>query len=212
MGQMGFFDIATRYAELDAKNAPLPPQTESVEAEAITEPEALALAGPPLETAPGPAEKLPPEAESPLASAPQIAAAPEPPPAPAAPAAAPLPEPPATPSAATPAPPAASLPAPSETPAPQVAALPPATAPAGPYLVQLAALKSQDDARPAWGRLQKAHTVLLSERDLAIQEIDLGERGIFYRVQAGYFPGRASALELCTALKTRGQDCLVVER
>ncbi len=38
---------------------PLPPQTESVEAEAITEPEALALAGPPLETAPGPAEKLP---------------------------------------------------------------------------------------------------------------------------------------------------------
>ncbi len=70
-----------------------PPQTESVEAEAITEPEALALAGPPLETAPGPAEKLSPEAESPLASAPQIAAAPEPPPALAAPAAAPLPEP-----------------------------------------------------------------------------------------------------------------------
>ncbi len=171
---------------------PLPPQTESVEAEAITEPEALAqakerilariwwlyadlktyrenpsrrrrrelhrrfdnifttrtdfatlarpLAGPPLETAPGPAEKLLPEAESPLVSAPQRAAAPEPPPAPAAPAAAPLPEPPAalfaaTP-AATPAPPAASLPAPSETPAPQVAALPPATAPAGPYVAR----------------------------------------------------------------------------
>ncbi len=31
-----------------------------MEAEAITEPEALALAGPPLETAPGPAKKLPP--------------------------------------------------------------------------------------------------------------------------------------------------------
>ncbi len=201
---------------LPPPETPLPPQTESVEAEAITEPEALALAGPPLETAPGPAEKLPPEAESPLASAPQIAAAPEPPPAPAAPAAAPLPEPPAAPfaatPAATPAPPAASLPAPSETPAPQVAALPPATAPAGPYVVQLAALKSQDGARPAWGRLQKAHTALLSERELAIQEIDLGARGIFYRVQAGYFPDRASALELCTALKARGQDCLVVKR
>ena len=53
---------------------------------------------------------------------------------------------------------------------------------------------------------------LLSERELAIQEIDLGARGIFYRVQAGYFPDRASALELCTALKARGQDCLVVKR
>ncbi len=82
----------------------------------------------------------------------------------------------------------------------------------GLYVVQLAALKSQDGARPAWRRLQKAHPALLSERELAIQEIDLGERGIFYRVQAGYFPDRASALELCTALKARGQDCLVVKR
>ena len=172
---------------LPPPETPLPPQTESVEAEAITEPEALAPAGPPPETAPGPAEKMPPEAESPLARAPQIAAA-------------------------TPAPPAASLPAPSETPAPQVAALPLATVPAGPYVVQLAALKSQDGVRLAWGRLQKAHTALLSERELAIQEIDLGARGIFYRVQAGYFPDRASALELCTALKARGQDCLVVKR
>ncbi len=48
--------------------------------------------------------------------------------------------------------------------------------------------------------------------ELAIREIDLGARGIFYRVQAGYFPDRASALELCTALKARGQDCLVVKR
>jgi len=127
---------------LPPPETPLPPQTESVEAEAITDPEALAPAGP----------------------------------------------------------------------APQIAASPPATAPDGPYVVQLAALKSQDGARPAWGRLQKAHPALLSERELAIQEIDLGERGIFYRVQAGYFPDRASALELCTALKARGQDCLVVKR
>ncbi len=118
--------------------------------------------------------------------------------------------------------PAASLPTPSEAPAPpvatppvatsQLAALPPATAPAGAYLIQLAALKSGDDARSAWGRLQKAHPALLGEPELAIQEVDLGERGIFYRIQAGYFPDRASALELCNALKARGQDCLVVKR
>ncbi len=187
-----------------------PPQTESVEAEAITELETLALAGLPLETAPGPGMEAP-EGVSPLASAPQIAAAPERPPAFAVPVAVPPPEPPATLSAATSAPPAASLPAPSETPTTQVAALPAATTPAGPYVVQLAALRSQDGARPAWERLQKAHAALLSERELAIQEIDLGDRGIFYRVQAGYFSDRANAIELCTALKARGQDCLVIK-
>ncbi len=211
-------DVVPDYANpqverlLPSPETPPPAQTESVEAEAIIEPEALVLAGPPPETASDPAGILHPEAVSPLASAPQTAASAEPPPASAAPGAALLPEPPAAQLAATPAPPAASLPAPSESPAPQVAALPLATAPAGPYVVQLAALKSQDGARPAWGRLQKAHSALLGERELATQEIDLGERGILYRVQAGYFPDRASALELCTALKARGQDCLVVKR
>ncbi len=33
----------------------------------------------------------------------------------------------------------------------------------GPYVVQLAALKSQDGARPAWGRLQKAHTAAIDK-------------------------------------------------
>ncbi len=166
----------------------LPPRTEIVETEATTEPEVLALAGPPLETVPGPAKNLLPEAESPLASAP------EPPPVSTVQVAAPLTEPPAAPLAH------------------QVAILPATTDPVRPYVVQLAALKAQDGARPAWRRLQKAHSVLLSEREMAIQEIDLGERGIFHRVQAGYFPDRTSALELCTALKARGQDCLVVKR
>jgi cell division septation protein DedD len=211
-------DMVSDYANLQVERllpspeAPPPAQTESVEAEAISEPEALVLADPPPETAPGPAGLLYPEAVSPLASAPQTAASTEPPPASAAPVAALPTEPPAAPSAATLPPPAASLPASSESPAPQVAVLPPATTPAGPYVVQLAALKSQDRARPAWGRLRKAHSPLLSERELATQEIDLGERGILYRVQAGYFPDRASALELCTALKARGQDCLVAKR
>ncbi len=211
-------DMVPDYANLQVERllpspeAPPSAQTESVEAEAISEPEALVLADPPPENAPGPAGILHPEAVSPFASAPQTAASVEPPPAPAAPVAALPTEPPAAPSAATLPPPAASLPASSESPVPQVAALPPAAAPAGPYVVQLAALKSQDGARPAWRRLQKAHSVLLSEREMAIQEIDLGERGIFHRVQAGYFTDRTSALELCTALKARGQDCLVVKR
>ena len=54
--------------------------------------------------------------------------------------------------------------------------------------------------------------MLLGDRELTVQEVDLGERGIFYRVQAGFFPERAGASALCRALKARQQDCLVVKR
>ncbi len=95
-------------------------------------------------------------------------------------------------------------------PAPEVAALPDAKT--GGFLVQLAALRAKDGARPAWARLQKAHPALLGDRELAIQRVDLGDRGIFYRIQAGFFADRAGAGDLCNALKARGQDCLVVKR
>ncbi|MCH8002543.1 MAG: SPOR domain-containing protein [Proteobacteria bacterium] len=87
-----------------------------------------------------------------------------------------------------------------------------ARTPSGAYVVQLAALRARDGTRPAWARLQRAHPMLLGDRELTVQEVDLGERGIFYRVQAGFFPDRAGASALCRALKARQQDCLVVKR
>ncbi len=95
-----------------------------------------------------------------------------------------------------------------QTPAVQTAA----RTPSGAYVVQLAALRARDRTRPAWARLQRAHPMLLGDKELTVQEVDLGERGIFYRVQAGFFPDRAGASALCRALKARQQDCLVVKR
>ena len=118
------------------------------------------------------------------------------------------------PPAALPAAPPAAPPVASSEPAPQVAAqvaaLPKAQS--GNYVVQLASLRSKDGAAPAWARMKSAHPALLGDRELAIQRVDLGDRGIFYRVQAGFFADRAGARELCTALKARGQDCLVAKR
>ncbi len=94
--------------------------------------------------------------------------------------------------------------------APQAAALPAATT--GGFVVQLISIRSQDRARPAWTKLQKAHPALLGNRELSIQKADLGDRGVYYRVRAGFFAERASARDLCNALKTRGQDCLVTKR
>ena len=178
------------------------------------------IAVPPIETAAGPLDEptrgavlpLPPpvperaEGEAPAAAAPQIPAAPQV-------AAQPTTPEPIAPESAAPEP-AASPPA-----APELAAAVPAPpvqtaawTPSGAYVVQLASLRARAGTRPAWVRLQRAHPMLLGDRELAVQEVDLGERGIFYRVQAGFFPDRAGASDLCRALKARQQDCLVVKR
>ncbi len=190
------------------------------------------IAVPPIETAAGPPDEstrsaVPPppppvperaEGEVPTAAAPKIPAAPGPPsePTPSEPALAPpqvaaqlaapelaAPEL-ATPESAAPEPAATAVPAPPV----QTAA----RTPSGAYVVQLAALRARAGTRPAWTRLQRAHPMLLGDKELTVQEVDLGERGIFYRVQAGFFPDRAGASALCRALKARQQDCLVVKR
>jgi len=193
----------------------LPPLEAPLPSISVTEVESLL--GPPLETAAGPAGKIaaaeevqppaiPPAAPQITATVKLPEAAPETaPPVPEA-ETLPAPEPPAIPAVS----PAVPAPAAASEPAPQIAALPDAKT--GGFVVQLAALRVKDGARPAWARLQKAHPALLGDRELAIQRVDLGDRGIFYRVQAGFFVERAGASDLCNALKARGQDCLVVKR
>ena len=198
---------------------PEAPQMAQMEApQGLSVAEVENLLGPPLQTAAGPIEGLVTTEQTQAPAAPQIAA-----PQIAAPqiAAASLPEAAAEPALPEPQAEAPPVPEPSAVPpvtqsaatgepAPQVAALPEAKA--GDYVVQLAALRVKDSARPAWTQMQKAHPALLGDRELAIQKVDLGDRGIFYRVQAGFFTDRAGASELCNALKARGQDCLVVKR
>ena len=86
-------------------------------------------------------------------------------------------------------------------------------APARPaYFVQLASLNSSLAAKETWETLQKAHPTLLAGMPFAIQTIDLGDRGVFYRVQTGPMPNRATAKDLCWQIKAAKQDCVVIRR
>ena len=175
-----------------------------------TRPETTAAAPVPAAKAEGaPAESpasepTPPKAPEPLATAS----------GPAAPKA-------AQPPSAAPAETAVSPPAP-----PKVAAAPQSTAKTPPqatsqatqsaagtggYLIQLASLKDKNLAGPEWVRLQKAFPELLGSKRLVLQSADLGSRGIFHRIRAGYFDSRAGAVALCQALKAKRQDCIVVK-
>ena len=119
------------------------------------------------------------------------------------PAAEPKPEPASEPVAqATPAP----APEPTTTPAPAPDAVPAARQD---YMVQLAASRSRALARSVYTRLQGEYDDLLGRRDPFILRVDLGDRGIFYRVNVAGFATKAAADSFCADLKKRGQDCLV---
>jgi hypothetical protein len=75
--------------------------------------------------------------------------------------------------------------------------------------VQLAAFRSPADVEAAWASLQRDHPDLLADLTLSLREIDLGDRGVFYRLLAGPLADAGAARRLCAALQARGQDCLV---
>ncbi len=82
----------------------------------------------------------------------------------------------------------------------------------GPYLVQIAAFRSEDQALAAWdvlaAKLKSATGGLLPN----VQRADLGPKGVYYRLRAGNFADRAAASGFCDQLKKSGRDCLVVRR
>ncbi len=76
-------------------------------------------------------------------------------------------------------------------------------------MVQLAASRSRALARGVYSRLQGNYSDLLGRRNPLILRVDLGDKGIFYRVNVPGFANRNSADVFCANLKKRGQDCLV---
>ncbi len=77
------------------------------------------------------------------------------------------------------------------------------------FRIQLAALKSEAEANSAWKRILGKHIDVLGSLTVHIVRADLGTQGIYYRVQAGPFPDKASAAAACEQLKSSGQQCLV---
>ncbi|GDX35706.1 hypothetical protein LBMAG18_02170 [Alphaproteobacteria bacterium] len=81
--------------------------------------------------------------------------------------------------------------------------------------VQIAAMSSKELAEDQWKRLLRTHPNLFVNLRSAIQKVDLGKRGIFYRLQIGEFFNQIEAESFCQKYiaqvqKTRA-DCIVVE-
>jgi hypothetical protein len=94
----------------------------------------------------------------------------------------------------------------------EVAGRTPAAVPVpGAFQVQLGAVKTKVRAAKEAGRLARAHKSVLSPLTVKAVRVNLGKRGIFYRLRAGPLADRAAAAALCAKLKARNQGCIIVK-
>ena len=78
------------------------------------------------------------------------------------------------------------------------------------FAVHLASLKSPERAAQEWARLQQSFPGLLGDMTLKVEQVDLGDRGIFQRILVVPFPNKATALDMCVQLLAARQFCQVV--
>ena len=81
--------------------------------------------------------------------------------------------------------------------------------------VQIAAMSSREIAEDQWKKLLRMNPDLFVNLRIVIQKVDLGKRGIFYRLQIGDFFNQIEAENFCQKYISQTQksraDCIVVE-
>jgi hypothetical protein len=88
----------------------------------------------------------------------------------------------------------------------QVASLPPSDS----YRIQIAALRSNAAAQREWQRLRRQNKDILGSLQLFVQQVNIRNKGVYHRIQAGPLPDRILAEIACSNLKSRGVGCLIV--
>jgi cell division septation protein DedD len=104
--------------------------------------------------------------------------------------------------------------APRATPAPKVPATKVVAVPkaaTGKYRIQVAAVKSRDEASEVISKIQSQGGILAATPS-AVDETTFGTMGTFYRVRLGPFANAQAAKAPCDQLKAQGFDCLVTAK
>jgi len=81
--------------------------------------------------------------------------------------------------------------------------------PAGAAVLQIGAYKSQADADRAWATYKTKHASLLAGYSPDVKQVDLGEKGTWFRLRIAGFPSKDVASGLCDRLKADGGSCFL---
>jgi hypothetical protein len=80
----------------------------------------------------------------------------------------------------------------------------------GPYRVQLGAFRTPTKAQYEWRHLTRANKDVLGSLRMVIERVNLGPKGVYYRLQAGPLKTAPAARGLCRTLGKRKVDCILV--
>jgi hypothetical protein len=75
--------------------------------------------------------------------------------------------------------------------------------------LQLGSLRSEEAARQEWERIKHKNADLLGSLSASAVRADLGDKGIYYRIQTGPVAEPASAERICGELKQRNIGCII---
>jgi len=78
------------------------------------------------------------------------------------------------------------------------------------WRIQLGSFRSADAPMRYGTELADNHSDLLEGLEQQIQEADLGERGVYFRLVYGSFADRAAAKARCDAFDERGMSCVII--
>lgn len=97
--------------------------------------------------------------------------------------------------------PAAGAPAaPAESPAPS----------GGSVALQIGAYKSQEEADAAWHAFSAKHPIV-GDYQSEVKKVDLGDKGVWYRLRLGTFADKSAASAFCDKLKADGGNCFLAK-
>ncbi len=91
----------------------------------------------------------------------------------------------------------------------QTAAVSSAATSGGGYGLHLASYKSEANVDTGWKQLQSQLSGLIGDMTPVVKRVDLGSKGIFYRLHAAPVASKAAAVDLCKKIKARGAYCKV---
>jgi hypothetical protein len=71
-------------------------------------------------------------------------------------------------------------------------------------------VRSEDQARQEWSRIKSRNADLLGGLSATPIRADLGDKGVYWRIQAGPVGDPAKAERLCGELRQRSVGCILV--
>jgi len=81
------------------------------------------------------------------------------------------------------------------------------------YVVQVASVRSQDDAQAVWNTINTKFNDLTQQGLYAdVRRVDLQEKGIYFRTRIAGLADKDAASQLCNTFKSRGQACFVTRK